>query len=124
MEIAVTATKDHSVAEMQPAVQAILDDVRKRGVTPDEVERAKANIVAGKVRSFERIGGFGGKADLLDMYETFLGDPGFLPRDIARYRAVTPEAVQAFAKKYLIDDKRIELDVVPAAKKTAMGEAK
>jgi zinc protease len=69
----------------------------------------------------ERIGGFGGKADLLNMYETYLGDPGYLPRDLARYRAVTPEAVKAFANKYLLDDKRIELDVVPMQKKMAEG---
>jgi (2Fe-2S) ferredoxin len=44
----------------------------------------------------------------------FLGNPGYLPRDIARYRAVTPEAVQAFAKKWLPDDRRIEMEIVPA----------
>ena len=70
----------------------------------------------------ERIGGFGGKADLLNNYEVFLGDPGYLPRDIARYRAVTPQAVQAFATRYLIPTERIELDVVPAPKKTASVE--
>jgi zinc protease len=64
----------------------------------------------------ERIGGFGGKADLLNNYEIFLGDPGYLPKDIARYRAVTPRSVQSFAKQFLIPIERIELDVVPAAK--------
>jgi zinc protease len=73
------------------------------------------------MRELERIGGFGGRADLLDEYQTFLGNPGFLPRDVARYRAVTPEAVQAFARKYLVPGKRIELDVVPA-RKTAQAE--
>ncbi|TMA28181.1 MAG: insulinase family protein [Deltaproteobacteria bacterium] len=118
-QITVTAARGHEIPELTPVVQQIIDDVRKNGVTPEELERAKRNLIANRLRTVERIGGFGGKADLLNMYETFLGDPGYLPRDLARYRAVTPEASKAFANKYLIDDKRIELDVVPMAKKTA-----
>jgi predicted Zn-dependent peptidase len=121
-QINVTAAHGHTIAEIEPLVRQILADVKTKGVTADEVERAKRNLIANRLRTMERIGGFGGKADLLDEYETYLGDPGFLPRDIARYRAVTPEAVQAFAKKYLVDDHVIELDVEPAAKKTAQGE--
>ena len=115
-EIAATANDGRTVAELQPLVQAILDDVRKNGVTAAEVERARRNILANTLRTVERIGGFGGKADLLNTYQTFLGDPGFLPRDLARYRAVTPESVKAFANKWLPDDRRIELDVEPLAR--------
>ena len=63
-----------------------------------------------------RLGGFGGKADTLSWYEMETGDPGFLAQDLARYRAVTPEAVQAFANKYLVKDHRVILDVQPAPK--------
>jgi zinc protease len=66
--------------------------------------------MAGRVRGLERTSA---RADLLNEYEMFLGNPGYLPRDIARYRAVTPQAVQAFAKKWLPDDRRIEMEVVP-----------
>ena len=86
------------------------------------MERAKRNIIASRLRTVERIGGFGGKADLLNNYQVFLGDPGYLPRDIARYRAVTPASVQAFANKILVPAESIELDVVPAPKKTASAE--
>ena len=79
-------------------------------------------VLAQFVRGVERIGGFGGKADQLNAYETYLGNPGFLARDIARYRAVTPEAVKAFANKYLIADKRIEMDIEPAAKPQASAQ--
>ena len=112
--LSVTARSGHTVAELEPLVQAILDDVKRNGVTPAEVERAKRNLLASRLRSLERIGGFGGKADLLNEYEMMTGDPGYLPRDIARYRAVTPEAVQAAAIKYLPDDRRLILDVEPA----------
>ncbi len=115
-EIAATANRGRTLAELQPLVQEVLDDLRKNGVTGEEVERARRNILANTLRMVQRIGGFGGKADLLNTYETFLGDPGFLPRDLARYRAVTPESVKAFANKWLPDDRRIELDVEPLAR--------
>ncbi len=118
-QITVTAAGSHTIPEILPVVWNIVADVKKSGVTDEEVERAKRNIIANRLRGLERIGGFGGKADQLNAYQTFLGDPGFLPRDIARYRAVTPQAVQEFANKYLLDGRYIELDVVPAARKQA-----
>jgi len=118
-EIDAVANQGHTVAELRPLVQAILDDVRQNGVTADEVARAQRNILAGQLRGLERIGGFGGKADLLNAYQTYTGDPGFLTKDLARYRAVTPDAVKAFANKYLSDDHRLVLDVEPPAKTAA-----
>jgi zinc protease len=113
-----TARSGHTVQEILPLLQAIVADV-KRGVTPAEVERAKRKILAHRLRDLERIGGFGGKADQLNEYEQHTGDPGYLPRDLARYRAVTPEAVQAFANKYLPDDRRLILEVEPATRRAA-----
>ena len=121
-QITITAASGHTLDEIRPLVSEILVEVEEEGVTDQEVERAKRNVIANRLRTVERIGGFGGKADLLNNYEIFLDDPGYLPRDIARYRAVTPQAVQAFAKKYLIPAERIELDVVPMPKKTASAQ--
>jgi len=121
-QITVTAAHGHGLDEIRPVVAQILLDLQRQGATPQEVERAKRNIIASRLRTVERIGGFGGKADLLNNYQVFLGDPGYLPRDIARYRAVTPASVQAFATKVLVPVERIELDVVPAPRKTASAE--
>ncbi len=118
-QINVTAAHGHDIPELLPVVQQILAEVKKSGVTAEEVERATRNIIANRLRSVER---FGGKADLLNEYQTYLGDPGFLPRDLARYRAVTPQAVQAFANKFLLDDRHIELDVEPQRKAAAAGQ--
>jgi zinc protease len=112
--IQVTVKQGHTTQELAPVIEQILDDVRKNGVTADEVERATRVIVAGKLRGLERIGGFGGKADLLNRYQTFRGDPGYLSNDLARYRAVTVDAVKAFANKYLSTERRAILDVEPA----------
>lgn len=118
-EIEVTAKQGHTLKEIQPLTQALIDQVKKEGITQEELDRAKRNIVANFLRGVERIGGFGGKADLLNRYEMWLGNPGYLSQDIARYQAVTREQVQAFANKYLPDDRRLVLDVVPAGTSTA-----
>ena len=114
--IDVNAKAGHQAPELLPLVQAELDAIRRDGPQPVEVERAIRRFVAGKIRAVERIGT---RADLLNSYQTELGDPGFLPRDLARYRAVTPEAVKAFANRHLVDGQRLELTTVPAPKKTA-----
>ena len=113
-EVDATVKAGHDVAELKPLVQAEIDRLKSEGPTAAEVARAQRNIIAGDVRRAESLNG---RADVLNMYEIYLGDPGYLPRDIARFRAVTPEAVKAFANKYLLDGKRLEITTVPAAKK-------
>jgi zinc protease len=114
--VSATVKAGHAVAEIAPLLQAELARIKTSGPTAEEVARAQRGFIASKVRQVE---GLAGRANLLNEYQTLLGDPGFLPRDLARYRAVTPEAIQAFANKYLLDDKRLELTIVPAVKKQA-----
>jgi predicted Zn-dependent peptidase len=118
-QISAVAKGSKTAADQLEGLQTVIDEIKKNGPTATEVERVKRRIVANRLRAIERIGGFGGKADILNSYQTSLGDPGFLPKDLARYRAVTPEEVKAFANKYLRDDRRIELTTVPAPKTTA-----
>ena len=82
-----------------------------------EVERARNTIETGIVNGLQRLGGFGGVADRLNTYEHYLGDPGYLAKDLARYRATTPESVKAFAAKYLTTNSRVVVFGVPGEKK-------
>ncbi|MFN2442303.1 MAG: insulinase family protein, partial [Thermoanaerobaculia bacterium] len=74
------------------------------------------------VSQLERIGGFGGKADRLAQYNTFLGDPGYFDEDMARYRAVTPAAVKNAAAKWLDTENRLLLRFRPETSSRAAGE--
>ncbi len=112
--VAATVKAGHDVSELAPLLQAEIVRLKKDGPTLAEVTRAQRQIIAGKIRQVE---GLGGKAEVLNGYQTYLGDPSYLARDLARFRAVTPDQVKAFANKYLVDDKRIELTIVPAPKK-------
>ena len=83
------------------------------GPEANEVERARNVIETRIVQGLENLGGFGGVADRLNMYNHYLGDPGYLPKDIQRYRAVTPASVKAFAQEQLAPTARVVVYGVP-----------
>jgi predicted Zn-dependent peptidase len=111
-QIVATARGNHTVAELRKEVEAVLDELRRDGPTPAEVERAKRIVVGGMVRSVERISG---KADQLNAYTFWTGDPGFLPKDVRRYREVTTAQVHDAARTLLPTDRLLVLDVEPSA---------
>jgi zinc protease len=65
------------------------------------------------VQGLESLGGFGGVADRLNNYNHFLGDPAYLPKDIERYRAVTPASVKSFVQEQLAPTARVVIHGVP-----------
>jgi zinc protease len=114
LEIGVVARPGKTLAEIEAALQAELDGLRAQPVTAPELERARTQLVAGLVRAVEHLGGFGGKADILALYDTFLQDPGYLGRDLARFAAATPASMQALAQSTLGNAQRVVITVLPA----------
>jgi zinc protease len=68
------------------------------------------------IERLETLGGFGGVADRLNMYNHFLGTPDYLEKDILRYHAVTPASVRAFANDQLKKSARVVVYAVPGEK--------
>ncbi len=99
--IDVTLVPGRDVKEAEAAVNAVLDDLRKNPPTAEEVFRAQNTTETNLIRGLEQVGGFGGRAELLQRYNHYLGDPGRLGWDIARYRRVTPDDVSRVLDKYL-----------------------
>ncbi len=61
----------------------ITDEIHKlatAGPTQAELDRARTKHEFQFISGLEAIGGFGGKADRLNQYNTFLGDPGQVRR--------------------------------------------
>ena len=56
---------------------------------------------------------FGGVGDQLNSYYTATGNPGYFNEDLSRYRALSPQDIQAMAQKFLPLTKRVELVVEP-----------
>lgn len=63
-----------SLDSLDHTINRELAKVLKSGVTPEELERAKTNYFSDFIKGMERIGGFGGKSDILAMNETFGDD--------------------------------------------------
>ena len=86
-------------------VEAIIDEELQKllaeGPTAEELAQAKTVFRAGFIRGIERIGGFGGKADVLAACETYTDDPGCYQQVLADIDAATPEQVRAVAQEWL-----------------------
>lgn len=90
---------DPAVAEK--AIDAIIADVIRNGVKADELQRAQSRQMAGFVRGIERLGGFGGRSDVLAESMTFGGDPEFYLRSFEVAQTATPADIQKVAKTWL-----------------------
>lgn len=101
--IIATAKPGVSLAQIEQAIDEELSRFLQEGPTADELERVKADFIASFVRGVERIGGFGGKSDILAQYEVFGGDPGLYKVALRRVLQATPEQVLASARRWLSD---------------------
>jgi predicted Zn-dependent peptidase len=79
-------------------------------VSDDELSRAKALIEADELGALTRVEE---RADRLSMYATLFDDPHLVNRMLARYLAVTPEAIRDVAAAVLRGDNRVVLTYVP-----------
>ena len=64
---------DRIEAETRTAIETLTGDLTQR-----ELERARHHIETNAVDSLQAVGGFDGKADRLNLYEFYVGDPGFV----------------------------------------------
>ncbi len=102
-----TARPGVSLAEVERVVTDEVARFAKAGPTAAELNRAKAKYELGFMTGLEGIGGFGGKSDQLNRYNTFLGDPGKLGEDLARYQRATAEGVRDAVAKWVDTPNRV-----------------
>ena len=100
---AVTADVKQGVESSR--VEATLEEELRRfiehGPTDEELERARMSVRSGFIKGLERIGGFGGKADVLASCEVYEGDPGCYRRSLDVIERATREQVRAAAARWL-----------------------
>jgi predicted Zn-dependent peptidase len=107
----VTGRPEVSGEAIEGAVADLVDEMRTKGVSRDEVERAIALAETAFVTSMQSAGE---RADKLSMFATYFGDPSLINEQVDRYRAVTAEQVTAFVRARLGEDNRASLLYVPA----------
>jgi zinc protease len=103
--------------KLETAAETIIGDFAKSGPTAEEVSWARNETETQMISGLQRLGGFGGVADMLNYYNQYTGDPGYLSKDLARYDAVTTASVQSVAAATLGKDQRVVVYGIPGEKK-------
>jgi len=109
-QVRATARPGYTAADLEQAIDSVLALFLQAPPTPEEMQRAVNAFETGVVGQLE---GLGGVANRLNTYNHYLGDPDYLAEDIDRYRVVTPEDVQAFARERLQPSARAVIHAVP-----------
>jgi zinc protease len=99
VQVMVKAGQDPAAVEK--AMDEELARLLQQGPTKQELDRARTALRAGFVRGIERIGGFGGKSDVLAECQVFHGDPGCFRRSLAAIESATPAQVRDVARRWL-----------------------
>jgi predicted Zn-dependent peptidase len=89
------------VARVEAAMAEELQRFIAQGPTREELERARIALRAGFIRGLERIGGFGGKADVLASCEVYTGNPACYQQSLRWIDEAQPEDLQRVAREWL-----------------------
>ncbi len=97
-------------------INSVINDELKKifstGVTAAELERAKTRAFTGFIKGAERIGGFGGKSDILIQNEVFGGSPDYFKTIYKRIADATPANIKEVANAWLTNGE-YRLDILP-----------
>ena len=103
-------------AKVEAAIDEEIKKLIAEGPTADELARAKTNYESGFVRGIERIGGFGGKADVLASCAIYEKNPGCFRDSLKAVANATPAQVRAAGAKWLANPSHV-FTVKPGARK-------
>ena len=115
-----TVAPGHTIEEVEKVLDEELARFLKEGPTAAEVERARTANLANRIRGLERVGGFGGKSDLLAQSEVFLGSPDAWKVSMKRMETATAADLKNAAVEWMSDGVAIfEVSPFPKLQPTA-----
>lgn len=88
-------------AAVEREMDAIIGDALAKGITGEELNRAQNRNLSAFLRGTERLGGFGGRSDILAESMTYGGAPDYYLKRLEAMATATPGSVQAAANKWL-----------------------
>ncbi|HEU0029741.1 MAG TPA: pitrilysin family protein [Kofleriaceae bacterium] len=109
--ITVTLRSEGNLDEVKKIVMAEVAKITKEPLTEKELARVVTAVEASKIRSLETVMG---RAESLQSYNHYLGDPAKITWDLDRYRKTNPEKIRATAAKYLLPDRVVITITNPA----------
>ena len=113
--ISATLAKGKTVEQVQASIRKALDEIKQNGILESELKRIKVRILSEQIYKRDSIFG-----QAMEIGGTEMA--GFSWKDIdymlERMQSITPEQVQAVAKKYLVDDHLTIAVLDPQARKS------
>ncbi len=112
--VVATAKSDVDLRKVETAIDEELTRFLEDGPTSRELERIKTQFYAGFVRGVERIGGFGGKSDILATSQTYSGSPYAYKQRIENIGKASAADILGTTRSWLSDGVYV-LEVLPFA---------
>jgi predicted Zn-dependent peptidase len=109
--ISVVAKTDADLAAIEKVMNEEIQRVRVEPISKREFDRSVINREATFVWGLEELLA---RAERLQSYNHYVGDPDYIGKDLDRYRKSSPEKVLATAQKVL-DERRVEVLTTPGA---------
>ncbi len=94
-----------SVEEVEQKLGQILQEFIDNGPTQEELDKVKSAYFANFIKRTERIGGFGGKSDLLAINEVYGGRPDYYEKTLSTVQEATVADIQDAVKTWLSNGK-------------------
>ncbi|WP_441288426.1 M16 family metallopeptidase [Sorangium sp. KYC3313] len=109
-QITATLKKGKSPEQALKLIDAELERLRKAPPTQDEHDRAQAKVLSELVFSMEQVTA---RANAINNYNQLTGDPGYFPKDVARYEKATAADLQKATADLLPQGRRVIALVTP-----------
>jgi zinc protease len=109
----IRAKPDVDLDRIETAVDEEIARLAAAPPSQEELDRVINGLVTGFVSALETVEG---KADRLNDYLYFTGNPDYSEQDLARYRALTPADIQRVARQYLAGRNHVIISIVPQGK--------
>ena len=101
--IDVTARPGEDLAKVEKAIDEELAKLLAEGPSEQELQRVKTQYLAGFIRGIERIGGFGGKSDILALNTVYNGSPDHYKTTLKTIQDATAQDLVTTARQWLSD---------------------
>ena len=88
-------------ADVEREMDAVVGELLDKGLTSEELQRAQNRNLADFLRGLERLGGFGGRSDILAESMTYGGAPDAYLAQLETMAKAQPADVRATANKWL-----------------------
>jgi zinc protease len=118
LDVSATAASGKAPEEIEKALDAVIDGLKTTPPTEEELARAKRRTFLQIASDLEQLNGHGGesgRAGLLQRFDHYLGDPGYLPKWLAAIDAVTAADISRVVQKYMSRDARVTVITRPTA---------